>query len=208
MRLFKLAALAIFVFAGSFMATYLLRDPAVEMSSYANVVPEYQEKIHELLVVTTILRSPIYKLRHKRALSRLEALAEEGIIPEARETIYVYYAQPSLFYCTKPDKSCPKVNEVFGVERSQKAYHWARKLEDNKKTAALAYLLRDSRFAPVATEDDRIALMFATEAQTRSALEAAVALAYHHLDRRYFDNNMMDEALLWLNRARELEQTL
>lgn len=208
MRILKFMVFAVVIFIGSFAATYMLRDPAVDMSKYENVVPEYQEKIHELLTVTNILRSPVYKLRHQKALSRLQALAEEGVISEARETIYIYYAQPSLFYCTKPDKSCPKVNEVFDAERSQKAYYWARKLEDKKKIAALTYLLRDSRFQPVATEDDRIALMFATEAENHTALEAAVALAYHHLDRRYFDNNMMDEALLWLNRARELEQTL
>lgn len=208
MHIVKLIVLAVVIFAGSFAATYLFRDPPVNMSKYENVVPEYKAKIQELLVATNVLRSPIYKFRHAKALGRLEALAEENIVPEARETIYVYYAQPALFYCTKADKSCPKVNKVFDAEHSKKAYHWARKLEGKKKTAALAYLLRDARFAPVATEEDRIALMFATEEQSRTALEAAVALAYHHLDRRYFDNNMMDEALLWLNRARELEQTL
>ena len=208
MRAIKFILLSLGVFALAFGATFMFRDPPVDMSSYENVIPEYKEKIHELMVTTNVLRSSYYKLRHGKALARLEELAEEGTIPEARETVFIYYAQPERFYCEGVSGSCGRTDELFDEEHTEKALYWARKLEGRKKTAALSYILRDARFAPVATEEDRIALMFATEDQNRTALEAAVALAFHHLDRRYFGNNMMDEALLWLNRARELEQSL
>ena len=208
MRIVKFALLGVLVFGLAFSATFMFRDPAVDMSKYEDVIPEYKAKVRELLTVTAILRSPVYTLRHGRALDRLEALAEEGVVPEAVDTAFVYYAQPEVFYCTRPDRACPKSQDNFSEERTEKAFYWARKMEGLKMATALSYLLRDARFAPVATEQDRIALMFVTEEENRTALEVAVALAFHHLDNRYFGNNMMDEALLWLNRARELEQKL
>ena len=208
MRFLSLVVLAVVVFGAAFGATYMLQDPKVDMSAYENVVPEYKAQIHELLVATAILRSPYYKLRHPKALARLKALAEEGGIPEALDTAFIYYAQPELFYCTKPDRSCPRDERPINKEKTEQAYYWARKMDGKKKTTALIRLIRDARYAPIATEDDRIALMFATEDDNSTALEAAAALAFHSLDLRYYSNNMLDEAELWLNRARDLEQKL
>lgn len=208
MRFLSLIVLAIAVFGVAFGATYMLQDPKVDMSNYENVVPEYQAKIEKLLVATAILRSPYYKLRHGQALANLEALANEGEIAEALDTLFIYYAQPELFYCTKPDRSCPKTDDTIGRAETEQAYHWARKMDEKKKTAALIKLIRDARYAPIATEDDRIVLMLASEKDDRTALEAAAALAFHSLDRRYYSDNLLDEAEMWLRRARELEQTL
>ena len=207
MKVFKFAVLALLVFVASFAATFVWRDPPVDMSKYENVVPEYQAKIKELMTATSILRNPVYKFRHGAALERLEALAEEGTIAEAIDTAFIYYAKPKAFYCAQLE-GCKKDPQSFSRSQTEKAFYWARKMDGKKKVTALTYLLRDARFAPVATEEDRITLMLATEEEGRTALEAALALAFHHLDNRYFGNNMTDEALLWLNRAQELEQAL
>lgn len=71
-------------------------------------------------------------------------------------------------------------------------------------------MLRDWRVQPVATEADRIALILAIEKDTPSAtaMNAAIALAEHHLDKRYFQNNMIEEATLWLHQAAAIKKKL
>ena len=207
MKVFKFIVLALVVFVASFAATFVMRDPAVDMSMYQNVVPEYRSQIKELKIVTALLRNPMYKFRRESALERLEALAENGDVTEAIDTVFIYYAQPNKFYCTNPE-GCPKGQKAFTRKQSEKAFYWARKMEGDKKTIALSQLLRDVRVAPVATEEDRIYLMFETEKYSRVALAASMALAFHHLDNRYFGNDMMDEAKLWLTRAQELDYNL
>jgi|GEM_PF-5488535 len=207
MKVFKFIVLALVVFVASFAATFVMRDPAVDMSMYQNVVPEYRSQIKELKIVTALLRNPMYKFRRESALERLEALAENGDVTEAIDTVFIYYAQPNKFYCTNPE-GCPKGEKAFTRKQSEKAFYWARKMEGDKKTIALSQLLRDVRVAPVATEEDRIYLMFETEKYSRVALAASMALAFHHLDNRYFGNDMMDEAKLWLTRAQELDYNL
>lgn len=207
MKVFKFIVLALVIFVASFAATFVMRDPAVDMSMYQNVVPEYRSQIKELKIVTALLRNPMYKFRRESSLERLETLAENGDVSEAIDTIFIYYAQPNKFYCTDP-AGCPKGEKAFTREQSQKAFYWARKMEGDKKTVALSQLLRDVRVTPVATEEDRIYLMFETEKDSRVALAASMALAFHHLDNRYFGNDMMDEAKLWLTRAQELDYNL
>ncbi len=196
------------IFGASFFATFMLKDPVIDMSKYTDVIQSHQEKIKELHVSMFLIKDPMYRhIRGNEGLRRLEALADDGL-NGAIESIYLYYAKPEYFNCTLKNKNCPPTHQAFDEQTTANAFKWAYKLEGSKRINALAHLIRDWRFAPMATEQDRIELMRATEGSTRSSMHASAALAYHYLDKRYFMGDMLDESFIWLERAIEIEQNL
>ena len=200
---------AVFIFAAAYLGVMMTRDPQVDISRYNNVVPEYKAKIKELRIGAKLASGYFFGLRQQEGVNRLEHLAadESPISAPAKKTLFYYYAEPERYGCEYIE-TCPLMHRHFTRERSEKAFYWARQMQGDDKTYALASLLRDTRVAPLATEADRIALMTETEDVNDAALKASAALGFHHLDKRYFKNDMIAAAALWLNRAEEIEQKL
>ena len=198
-----------FVLVVSYVGVMMVRDPQVDISRYNNVVPEYKAKIKELRVSAKLASGYFFGLRQGEGVKRLERLATDAgpISVPAKKTLFYYYAEPERYECEFIE-TCELMHKQFSRERSKKAFYWARQMQDAEKTSALATLLRDTRVRPLATEADRIAMMSVTEEVSEAALEASVALGFHHLDKRYFKNDMIAAAALWLNRAEEIEQKL
>lgn len=198
----------VFFFLVTLAALFYVRDPQVDLSKYDNVVPAYKEKIQELRVASKLVSGHFLGLREAEGVERLEALAglDSPIAKPAKKILFYYYSQPERYEC-EGDKNCPALREPIPESRSAKAFDWARRMAPGEKADALAFLLKDPRIAPQATEADRIALMTATETANRTGLKAATALAFHYLDKRYFKNDMIAESALWLERATEIEKT-
>lgn len=194
--------------------SFWLRDPQVDLSAYTDVIPSYKLKIKELRTATTLIQQPFYRWRQKEGVKRLEKLAEDTspIHLAAKKTLYYFYAEPERWQCPQQElpttKTCATLNTPLTHAHSLKAFYWARQLEGDEKPQALIKLLRDWRVQPLAKEEDRIALIFAAEKTTLTGLKAALALADHHLDKRYFQNNMVGEAMLWLKRADTITKAL
>lgn len=197
------------VFLIVFTGTAYVRDPQVDLSKYDNVIPSYKEKIQELRVATRLVSGYMFGLRVQEGLDRLEALAdsEGNIATPAKTVLFYYYSQPERYKCEFVE-NCSEMRRLISQERSEKAFHWARQMAAEEKAVALATLLRDTRIAPVAAESDRIALMATTEKGGFPGLQAAAALAFHYLDKRYFKDDMIAESGLWLDRAAEIEDEI
>lgn len=206
--LFYTAAI-IFVFLLAFLGAFYFRDPEVDLSKYDNVVTSYKDKIRELRVATRLVSGYLMGLREAEGVERLEALAtsEGQIATPAKTVLFLYYSQPERYKCEHIE-TCPEMFELIPRSRSEKAFYWARQMTGEERANALAFLLRDTRIAPVATETDRIHLMTEAENNTYAGRKAATALGFHYLDKRYFKNDMIAESALWLERANEIDRVL
>ena len=196
-----------FLFGASAASVFYFRDPAVDLSQYDNVIPEYKEKIKELRIASKLASGYLYGARVSEGIKRLSALAEleSPIAKPAKTTLFYYYSQPERYQC-QATEACPQRQRKISKAFSEKAFYWARQMAPEDKADALAFLLRDTRIAPLANEADRIFLMQQAEDSNQRNLKAAIALAFHYLDKRYYENDMVAESKMWLDSAAEIEK--